>query len=1091
MNMFSLIFSKRNILLLSLWIALILLLVVYWGDETENYAELSNNLIQLKEMDARLDRDILKITSFLLNHYDPLVETSNRLRDLRQEIKTRVAVVDDSVLISHSERYWQALDEKLAIVEKIKFQAAVARNGIHYLPVATQELKDIEPKIYQDVLEMLNALFVYDLFFTDTQLDDIHSKLKQLKRYRLSSPESSQKFDHVLFHMDSNIEDLTKLGLLKTRYLAIPTQEHFEQIHARQEQNRVGETTKKRRLILALTLFVITLLLGVWQLIRRLQKANQEVNRAWYRLRDAVDNLSEAFALYDEEGRLVLHNRRFCEFYSWLKGWIKDGVKIDALQSVTGNRIQNLSLEGEPIVESLPMGQYFERIDSGAWYLASNSYTTEGGIVCVRSDITESKQAEVDLRKLGRVLEQSPASVMITNTSGTIEYVNSRFEKVSGYSADEVVGQNPRILKSGDKTKEEYKAMWSALLAGREWRGIFHNKRKDGSIYWESASISPLRDDRGQITHFIAVKEDVTAQKRAEDQLRMNATVFDTTLEGIIVTDADNLIKTVNPSFTRITGYTPEEVIGKSPSILSSGRHDDRFYEELWDSILSKRYWSGEIWNRRKDGSVYPEWLSIAAIPDEQGIAKEYVAVFSDISKHKENEEQILYQANYDALTGLPNRSLFSDRLDQAIASAQREEWELAILFVDLDQFKMVNDTFGHVMGDELLQLVSKRISDCVRESDTIARFGGDEFVILLQDVSDMDAAANIATKVINRLTKVFTLYERDIFIGASIGITVYPDDAVNADSLLRNADMAMYQAKDRGRNNYQFFTASMQQRTLERQQLELDLRLAVQRSELEIYYQPVIDSAIEKVISVEALLRWNHPHRGIVNPAVFIPLAEDSGLIGPIGEWVLRGACKQLSQWHRSGFTDLRLAVNLSSRQRELGLEADSLRQLLDDFSLSPEFLTLEITESLLLRDTEEAITWLSGFKSLGVKLSVDDFGTGYSSLSYLKRFPVDTLKIDRSFVRELPQDADDVSLVKAIVAMADSLSLDLIAEGVETKAQVEFLLQNGCHNLQGYFYARPMTAKDMLAWLEKDVQSTGTNDLVGRVLNPHKKAH
>ncbi|MCM8855519.1 MAG: EAL domain-containing protein [Candidatus Thiodiazotropha sp.] len=556
----------------------------------------------------------------------------------------------------------------------------------------------------------------------------------------------------------------------------------------------------------------------------------------------------------------------------------------------------------------------------------------------------------------------------------------------------------------------------------------------------------------------------------------MNATVFETTAEGIMVTDADNMIKTVNPAFSRITGYPAEEVIGHSPNMLSSGRHDNEFYEALWDSVLQKKYWTGEIWNRRKDGSVFPEWLSIAAIPGEDGVAKEYVAVFSDITKHKQDEEQIRYQANYDALTGLPNRSLLSDRLVQAIGSAHREKWKLAILFIDLDQFKMVNDTFGHVMGDELLQLVASRIGECVRESDTVARFGGDEFIILLQDVSDMDAVANVATKVIEKITRVFTLYGREIYIGASVGITIFPDDATNADSLLRNADMAMYQAKDRGRNSYQFFTASMQQRTLERQQLELDLRLAIKRGELEIYYQPVMDAYLDRVISVEALLRWNHPHRGIVSPTIFIPLAEDSGLIGPIGEWVIKGACEQLSQWHKSGYPDLKLAVNLSSRQRELGLEASYLKQVLDDNRLSPGALNLEMTEGLLMRDTDEAITWLSSFKALGVNLSVDDFGTGYSSLSYLKRFPVDVLKIDRSFVADLPSNSDDASLVKTIVAMAGSLNLGLIAEGVETEEQADFLVGIGCYNLQGFYYAKPMTAANMTSWLSSGFQGTGT---------------
>ncbi|MEW8353322.1 MAG: EAL domain-containing protein [Candidatus Thiodiazotropha sp.] len=1076
MKMLKQIGSKRILLLISLGIALILLLAVYWDDESQVYAELSNSMLQLKEMDARLDRDVLRVTSFLLIQYDPLVQTTNRLRELKQQINLKAMELDDMTFLSLVETYWQGMDEKLSIIEKIKFQAAMVRNGILYLPIAARELKTVDHDIYDEVVELLNALYAYDLFYTDSQLDDIKTTLQRLKGYQSTSPEGQEKFEQVLFHVDTNLQDLTRLGALKTRYLAIPTQEYFEQIHSRHEQNRVDETTKKRQLILLLTAFVVILLLSLWQAILRLQQANQEVNRAWFRLHDAVDNLTEAFALFDAEGRLVLFNRRFGEFYSWLKDWMKEGADLDTLQSVTGNRIQNMSLEGEPIIEPMPMGQYLELTESGAWYLASNSYTNEGGIVCVRSDITESKQAEVNLRKLGRVLEQSPTSVMITNTKGDIEYVNPRFEKVSGYSAEEVLGENPRILKSGDKTREEYKAMWDALLAGREWRGIFHNKRKDGSIYWESASISPLRDERGQITHFIAVKEDVTTQKRAEDQLRMNATVFDTTSEGIMVTDADNIIKTVNPAFTRITGYSAEEVVGQSPSILSSGRHEEEFYEELWNSVLHKRYWSGEIWNRRKDGSVFPEWLSIAAIPDDDGIAKEYVAVFSDISKHKENEEQIRYQANYDALTGLPNRSLLSDRLEQAIGSAIREKWMLAILFIDLDQFKMVNDTFGHVMGDELLQLVAERIGDCVRESDTVARFGGDEFVILLQDVTEMDAVANIATKVIDSITKVFTLYERDIYIGASVGITIFPDDAMNADSLLRNADMAMYQAKERGRNNYQFFTASMQQQTLERQQLELDLRLAMQRGELEIYYQPVVNAEFERVISVEALLRWNHPHRGMIYPSVFIPLAEDSGLIGPIGEWVIKGACQQLGRWQQAGHSELKMAVNLSSRQRELGLEADYLMQVLQETSIRPEMLTLEITESLLMRDTDEALKWLSSFKSLGINLSVDDFGTGYSSLSYLKRFPMDILKIDRSFINDLPHDIDDASLVRTIVAMAKSLNLRLIAEGVETREQAEFLLQIGCSNLQGYYYAKPMSAKAMTTWLQQDLQGTGT---------------
>ncbi|MCU7811561.1 MAG: PAS domain S-box protein, partial [Candidatus Thiodiazotropha sp. (ex Notomyrtea botanica)] len=689
-------------------------------------------------------------------------------------------------------------------------------------------------------------------------------------------------------------------------YLAIASHEKFDQLHQQHEKHRFEETRQRQILIVTLSVVVFFLLLGLWFLVRSLHAAHQAVNQSWMRLHDAVENLSEAFALFDADNKLVLFNRRYAQFYPWLKDNLQEGVALETLKSLSGNHVHYLEVEGRQLQADLPEGRYLEKTDQDAWYLASNNLTSEGGLVCVRSDITESKRSESELRKLSRALEQSPASVIITSTDGTIEYVNPKFEEVSGYSAEEVIGKNPRILKSGDKSQQEYREMWDTLLAGKEWRGTFHNKRKEGSVYWEAASISPLRDENGKITHFIAVKEDVTAQKRAEDQLRMNATVFDTTSEGIIVTDADNLIKTVNPAFSRITGYEAEEVIGRSPQLLSSGRHTDAFYEQLWSSVMQNGYWSGEIWNRRKDGSVFPEWLSIAAIKSDEGVLKEYVAVFSDITKHKQDEEKIRYQANFDALTGLPNRTLLSDRLTQSILSANRENWKLGLLFVDLDQFKVVNDTFGHVVGDELLQQVAERIRECVREVDTVARFGGDEFVILLQDIEDPEVAVAISTKIIEAVTDPFRLYERDIFIGASIGITVYPEDAGTADALLRNADMAMYQAKEHGRNTYQFFTPSMQRQTIERQQLEQDLRLAISRNELEVYYQPVVKAETGRVSSLEALLRWNHPKKGQVSPEIFIPIAEDSGLIGEIGKWVILHACEQLSTWRHYGHEQL-----------------------------------------------------------------------------------------------------------------------------------------------------------------------------------------
>ncbi|MGD8910101.1 MAG: PAS domain S-box protein, partial [Chromatiales bacterium] len=703
MTLHSTMSTRRSLLLIILSIIMVLLLYMFWGDDSLEHAEVSSQLLELKELDARLDRDVLRITSFMLNHYDSLVETSQRLYNLKREMlvpgQRRYKVLEQVIA-----DYWQAVDAKINILERIKFQAAVVRNGTLYLPVAAASIKEIDRITYRHVIELLNKLYMNDLFYSHTQMESIQRSVVQLEGIQHTDTEKQQTLDNLFFHIKANISDLSLLGELKKQYLGIPTLQRFERLHNRYEMQRVNETRTKQTMILFLSVSVFALMSGLWYLIRTLQYAHLAVNRSWNRLHDAVENLSEAFALFDAKGRLVLFNHRFTEFYPWLKELLREGVSLETLKSVSGSRIQYLEPQGKALQHDLPQGRYLEHIEEDGWYLASNNPTSEGGMVCVRTDITESKRSEAALRKLGRALEQSPVSVIITSTDGTIEYVNPKFEEVSGYSAKEAIGQNPRMLNSGDKTKAEYKTMWDALLSGKEWRGVFHNKRKDGTTYWEAASISPLRDESGNITHFIAVKEDITAQKRTEDQLRMNATVFDTTSEGIMVTDADNLIKTVNPAFSRITGYEVEEAIGRSPKLLSSGRHSDEFYRQLWSAVLRNGYWSGEIWNRRKDGGVYPEWLSIAAIKGGDGMVKEYVAVFSDISKHKQDEEKIRYQANFDALTGLPNRSLLNDRLSQAILAANREGWKLALLFIDLDQFKVVNDTFGHAMGDELLQ---------------------------------------------------------------------------------------------------------------------------------------------------------------------------------------------------------------------------------------------------------------------------------------------------------------------------------------------------------------------------------------------------
>ncbi|MBV0932746.1 EAL domain-containing protein [Marinobacterium weihaiense] len=816
--------------------------------------------------------------------------------------------------------------------------------------------------------------------------------------------------------------------------------------------------------VIGISLFLVfaLLFLLMGDLLRRFMMLRQQSESARERMRDAVESLSEAFALYSPKGKLILCNQRWRQIYPWL-----DSLEFEYWDDFQQQLRPHVTREEK--VESHQPGasSYIEHLDSGHAILASDSRTREGGIACVRTDITQTQKNEQQLRTLGRAMEQIPASVMITDTRGTIEYVNPKFCETSGYSLKEAQGQKADLLRSGEMSASVYDDLWQTLQQGQEWHGQLLNRRKDGSLFWEQASISAVRNEHNNVQSYIAIKEDITQQKAIEEQLRMIEAVFRTSNEAIMVADRNGLIKTINPAFTRITGYTLEEVRGKNPSMLSSGRHDALFYQEMWEEIGRNGSWSGEIWNRRKSGNIYPEWLSVSVIHDEHGEPNEYVAVFSDITKRKNDEAQIVRQAYYDDLTELPNRTLLADRLNLAIATADRDEQVIALLFIDLDRFKYVNDSMGHEYGDDLLKQVAKRLNGCVRDTDTVARFGGDEFVILLHNIKSDSDAAYVASKLLESLCTPFVLAGREIIIGASIGIAMHPGDANTAEMLIRNADLAMYKAKQSGRNQAHFFTSAMQEHANERMTLEQDLRHALELNQLEVYYQPIVAGDSGRVVGVEALLRWHHPEHGAIPPDQFIPLAEETGLIGQIGEWVLETACQQVQQLNRNG-AGLYLSVNISERQRDLGLDADAVSAVLAHYALPPDALMLEITEGLLLQDSEETLAWLEGFKALGVSLAIDDFGTGYSSLGYLRRFPVDTLKIDREFIRDLNNDRYADSLVAAIISMAASLELRLIAEGVETDKQQRTLVSQSCRYMQGYRFCHPLPGPALTEWLD-----------------------
>jgi len=590
--------------------------------------------------------------------------------------------------------------------------------------------------------------------------------------------------------------------------------------------------------------------------------------------------------------------------------------------------------------------------------------------------------------------------------------------------------------------------------------GSMHNAR----LYDRDIQIvaSKIFDKAGHHAKTVMLFTDISQRMQTEEALRIAATAFEVQ-EGMTITDSAKVILRVNKAFTEITGYSAEEAVGKTPSLLRSGHHAAAFYAAMWESIERTGTWQGEIWNRRKTGEVYPEWLIVTAVKNDAGLTTHYVGTFTDVTSRKKAEDEITNLAFYDPLTGLPNRRLLIDRLKQALASSTRSLRHGALLFLDLDNFKTLNDTRGHDIGDLLLQQVAQRLSTCVREGDTVARLGGDEFVVMLEDLNEnvLEAATQteiVGEKILAALNHIYHLHNYAHHSTPSIGITLFADHQGTIDDLLKRADLAMYQSKAAGRNTLRFFDPAMQAVVTTRAALEADLREAVQKGQFVLYYQAQMDG-VGRLTGVEVLLRWQHPLRGMVSPLEFISLAEDTGLILPLGHWVLETACAQLTAWAvRPEMAHLTVAVNVSARQFHHPDFVDQVLAVLDTTGANPQRLKLELTESLMVDDVEDVIAKMTALKAKGVSFSLDDFGTGYSSLSYLKRLPLDQLKIDQGFVRDILTDTNDSSIAKMVIALAESMGLAVIAEGVEIEAQKDFLASHGCHAYQGYLFSRPL---------------------------------
>ncbi|HGA2320070.1 TPA: phosphodiesterase DibA [Pseudomonas putida] len=585
--------------------------------------------------------------------------------------------------------------------------------------------------------------------------------------------------------------------------------------------------------------------------------------------------------------------------------------------------------------------------------------------------------------------------------------------------------------------------------------------RQINVVVWVLVSALLIFVSRARLLNFIGIG----ARLRSEDRerLRMAAAVFDSTLEGVLVTDRQGLIVHVNRAFMRITGYQQEEVLGHRPSKFKSGRHGLPFYQQIYAALADKGEWSGEIWNRRKSGEIYPQWQTICAIRDDSGELSHYVAVFSDISAIKHTEQELAYLAHHDPLTGLPNRLLFNDRVEQALAAAQANKRGCALLLLDLDHFQSINDGLGHTIGDQLLKLVGERLRDTVGNNVTLARLGGDEFGVLAENCQQVGQAGKLAQGIIERMRESFEFDGHRLFISASVGISLFPNDALSAEQLLRNADSALFKAKGNGRACYALYTEELTAHAQHRVETASELRRALAKDELRVFFQPVHDLFTAQMVGVEALVRWQHPERGLVPPGEFIPIAERTGLIAEIDAWVLREACRQMVRWQEDGRMLAFVAVNISSRlfgQRELYRQ---VADVLHETGLDPALLELEVTESAVMEDPEVALEQLHRLRELGLNLAIDDFGTGYSSLLRLKRLPVQKLKIDQGFVAGLPLDDDDIAIVRVIIALARSMGMQVHAEGIEQAEQARFLLEQQCQLGQGYWFGRPVPAGDL----------------------------
>ena len=789
-----------------------------------------------------------------------------------------------------------------------------------------------------------------------------------------------------------------------------------------------------------------------------------------------LEHFSEAVYVIDADANFIDSNAAGCESLNYTRNELLELKLYDIDQNLSPGEwsrawqeYKNLgSVIAESIYQARSGHQFPVEVRINFFLHEDKEY------ICIfASDISERKKTELEIEQSKKewnyAMDFYDEPIYLLDMDRRVVRANQAFYALAHASEAEIIGRH--ITEILHPIGEEIPC---PVCRAQE-------ERRDAEIIMEadhpdnpagvpiSVICRVIRKQDGEPTGILMTIRDLSRAREVKEQLKRSQAVFENTIEGIMITDLGLNIIAVNPAFTAITGYTEEEAVGATPRLLKSQYHAEDYYRELWASMKETGGWQGEIWNRRKNGEAYPEWLTISTVRDDDGNPVNYIGIFSDISQLKQSQTELDYMAHHDPLTELPNRLLFSARLKHSIDSAKRNNKIVAVLFLDLDRFKHINDSLGHTIGDQLLMAVAQRFNKQIREEDTVARLGGGEIVVLIEDLNESDKAAVLAEKISKSLEAPFIIQDYELFVGVSIGISLYPQDGETVEELLRNADSAMYRAKDVGRNTCQFYTQEMTEHAFEHLLLGVQLRKAIEQDQLVLYYQPQIDLETGGIIGVEALVRWQHPEQGMISPAQFIPLAEETNLVIPLGEWVLHQACAQARTWLDMGIDFGHVSVNIAGPQILRSDLLEVVHKALDETGLPAKHLELEITETFIMAHKDrDAIDLLLAFRKLGISLAIDDFGIGYSSLSYLKQLPVNKLKLDRSFVKDLPDDENDAAITRAVIALGHSMLYTIVAEGVETEVQRDFLIKLGCEHAQGFLYSQAVSYDELTKILQ-----------------------